>query len=107
MKWCDDLYIGHEAMDDKDNIVSKIKEGKMQFNIYVLAAPFNDTDVLDIYPSYVLLQKRYLNSELMIYGIAKGKEEAYDMTQLTIMDCFRATGQFKLKEYMKNNHSFT
>ena len=88
MKWCDDLYIGHEAMDDKDNIVSKIKEGKMQFNIYVLAAPFNDTDVLDIYPSYVLLQKRYLNSELMIY-------------------CFRATGQFKLKEYMENNHSFT
>mgnify|MGYP007098840663 FL=1 len=101
MKWCDDLYIGHEAMDDKDNIVSKIKEGN------VLAAPFNDTDVLDIYPSYVLLQKRYLNSELMIYGIAKGKEEAYDMTQLIIMDCFRATGQFKLKEYMKNNHSFT
>ena len=43
----------------------------------------------------------------MIYGIAKGKEEAYDMTQLIIMDCFRATGQFKLKEYMKNNHSFT
>lgn len=28
MKWCDDLYIGHEAMDDKDNIVSKIKRRK-------------------------------------------------------------------------------
>ena len=58
-----------------------------------------------LHPS--MIQKRYLNSELMIYGIAKGKEEAYDMTQVIIMDCFRATGQFKLKEYMKNNHSFT
>ena len=54
MKWCDDLYIGHEAMDDKDNIVSKIKEGKMQFKIYVLAAPFIVTDVVESYPSYGL-----------------------------------------------------
>lgn len=100
MRWYNDLYVGHRAMDNRQKIIDNINNGKPQFNKYVLALPFNDSDVLDIYPSYILLQKRYRNSELMIIGIADGIEETYDLIQLAIMDCYNDTGGFNMRDYI-------
>lgn len=100
MRWYKDLYVGLNAMENKETIIANIKEGKPQFNKFVLALPLNNHDILDIYPSYVLLQKAYRESSLMIVGIADGMEEAYDMVQLAIMDCYSETKGFNLKEFM-------
>lgn len=100
MRWYNDLYVGYNALDNKSDIIKKIKRGKPQMNKYVLALPLNDYDVLDIYPSYVLIQKWYRKSDLVIVGIAEGMEEAQDMLQLVIMDCFRDTGTVRVKDYI-------
>lgn len=106
MRWCDDLYIGDNALNSKEEIISNIKEGKFQFNKYVLALPFNEVDLLDIYPSYVLTQKRYMDSDIVIVGIAEGKEEAYDVIQLIIMDCYNKTNGFDVRQYIENKGVF-
>lgn len=100
MRWYDDLYIGYNLLEKRDKVVKNIKKGKSMFNKYVLTLPMNDYDVLDIYPSYVLMQKWYRYSDMVVVGIAEGKEEAMDMMQLIIMDCFQDTGGLKVKEYI-------
>lgn len=100
MRWYNDLYVGYNLLDKKRQIVRKIKNGKPQFNKYVIALPFNDYDVLDIYPSYVLAQKWYKESDMVIVGIAEGMEEAMDMVQLIIMDCLDETGEVKVKKFI-------
>jgi hypothetical protein len=100
MKWYNDLYVGYNLLDKKRQVMKKIKNGKQQFNKYVIALPFNDYDVLDIYPSYVLTQKWYLKSDIVIVGIAEGREEAMDMMQLIIMDCFNKNGDVNVKKYI-------
>ncbi|MFQ9515140.1 MAG: hypothetical protein ACLRZ9_04850 [Eubacterium sp.] len=100
MRWYDDLYVGYNLLDRKRQIMRKIKNGKVQFNKYVIALPFNDYDVLDIYPSNILIQKWYKDSDMVIVGIAEGMEEAMDMMQLIIMDCLNATGDVKVKKYI-------
>lgn len=100
MRWYKDLYIGYNLLDKKRQVIRKIKNGKPQFNKYVIALPFNDYDVLDIYPSYVLMQKFYKESDMVIVGICEGMEEALDMMQLIIMDCLSDTGGVKVKEYI-------
>jgi len=50
MRWYDDLYVGYNLLDKKRQVMWKIKRGKQQFNKYVITLPFNDYDVLDIYP---------------------------------------------------------
>lgn len=100
MRWYNDLYVGYNLLDKKRQIMRKIKNGKPQFNKYVIALPINDYDVLDIYPSYVLTQKWYKDSDLVIVGIAEGMEEAMDMMQLIIMDCLKDTGDLKVKKYI-------
>ena len=93
MRWYDDLYVGYNLLDKKRQVMWKIKRGKQQFNKY---------DVLDIYPSNVLTQKWYKDSDIVIVGIAEGREEAMDMVQLIIMDCLNSTGGCKVKDYILN-----
>lgn len=100
MRWYNDLYVGYSLLDKKRQVMKKIKNGKPQFNKYVIALPFNDYDVLDIYPSNVLTQKWYRESDMVIVGIAEGKEEAMDMMQLIVMDCLGETGGLKVKQYI-------
>lgn len=100
MRWYNDLYVGYNLLDRKRQIIRKIKNGKPQFNKYVIALPFNDYDVLDIYPSNVLIQKWYKDSDMIIVGIAEGMEEAMDMVQIIIMDCLNETGDLKVKKYI-------
>lgn len=100
MRWYEDLYVGYNLLDKKNQVIKKIKNGKMQINKYVITLPFNDYDVLDIYPSCVLTQKWYKDSDMVVVGIAEGMEEAMDMVQLIIMDCLNEIGEIKVKKYI-------
>ena len=100
MRWYSDLYVGYNLLEKKREVVKKIKKGKPMINKYVIALPLNDYDVLDIYPSGVLVQKWYRDSDMVVVGIAEGKEEAMDMVQLIIMDCMSETGNLRVKDYI-------
>lgn len=101
MRWYEDLYVGYGLLNTKRQVMRKIKNGKPQLNKYVLTLPCNDYDTLEIYPAGVLTQKWYRESELVIVGIAEGKEEAMDMMQLIIMDCLQDTGSVNVKKYIE------
>lgn len=95
----ENMYVGEKAAEKKKDIIRKIKKGKVQFGKYVLALPFNDSDVLDIYPSAILVQKHYMDSDLFVVGIADGKKEADELMQTMLMDCYKETGGFDLRYY--------
>lgn len=100
MRWFKDLYVGYNILTEQNRIVEEIKRGEFQIAIYVLTLPENDYDVLEIYPSNVLIQKKYKDSDMVVVGIAGGKEEALDMMQLVIMDCYEDTGDVNVKKYI-------
>lgn len=86
MRWYEDLYVGYNLLDKKRQVIRKIKNGKPQLNKYVITLPQNDYDTLEIYPSNILNQKWYRDSDMVVVGITEGMEEAMDMIQLIIMD---------------------
>ena len=49
-----------------------------------------------------LLRNGIRDSDIVIVGIAEGREEAMDMVQLIIMDCLNSTGGCKVKDYILN-----
>lgn len=100
MKWFEDLYIGYNLLDKKNQVIKKIKKGKPMFNKYVITLPQNDYDTLELYPSNVLIQKWYMHSDMVVVGIAEGKEEALDMMTLIIMECYERTGGCKVKDFI-------
>lgn len=100
MKWYKDLYIGEKAKENINKTIHMIRHGKLQFNKFVLTLPSNNHDVLDIYPASILIQRRYMNSDMTIIGIAEGMDEAKELMQTIIMECYNSTGDFDLKEYI-------
>ena len=100
MRWYEDLYVGYNLLDKKRQVIRKIKNGKPQLNKYVITLPQNDYDTLEIYPSNILNQKWYRDSDMVVVGITEGMEEAMDMIQLIIMDCLNDTGEVKVKKYI-------
>lgn len=102
MKWYKDLYVGYNLLERKQEVVQKVIEGKIQFNIFVIALPENGYDTLEIYPSHVLTQNYYKMCEMMILGICYGKEEALDMMKLIIDDCMEETGSVDVRKYISD-----
>lgn len=97
MRWYKRLYVGKTAQSNKRQIISKIKKNKFQMGIYVLALPANDENVLDIYPVYTLLQPHYRKADLFVVGIAKGREEAFELVTTIVMEAKELTGSYKVK----------
>ena len=69
----------------------------------MITLPVNDANALEIYPSYILLQKYYRKKKLMVVGISQGYDEALEVMQDILMDCYNETGQF-LVRHMVERH---
>ena len=47
-----------------------------------------------------MIQKWYHKSDMVVIGIAKGREEALDMMTLIIMECLEKKGNVNVKKYI-------
>lgn len=104
MRWYDKLYIGEIAKKKEKTILAKIRNHKFQFGVFVITLPANDNNVLDIYPSHILLQPYYKKQNMMILGIACGNDEALEVVQDIIMDSYQTTGDFRIKDFIESVH---
>ena len=64
----------------------------------MITLPVNEANALEIYPSYVLLQKYYRKKKLTVVGISQGYDEALEVMQDILMDCYNETGQFLVRQ---------
>lgn len=103
MKWYNNLYVGEKAKRRKHKIIMKTITRKPQIGIYYITLPLNDANSLEIYPSYILLQKHYRKQKMLIIGISEGYDEALLLTQEIIMDCYNKTGQFLVRKMINAN----
>lgn len=93
------LYLDDEISKNKRKIIKNLKHNKLTLSVYVMVLSENEDDQLDIYPSYVLLQKVYRDRELTVVGIASDMENSKGLLVKMTEDCLKETGKVSLKEY--------
>ena len=104
MKISKNVVFGEIASLKKRKIVRALKRKKFIFDVFVITIPKNNNGILEIYPAYVLYQEVFEDISKYIIGIAKGKDEAYDMVSSFVMECYNTTGSFAVKDYfMRGN----
>ncbi len=101
MKWYNNLYVGHRAERRRHKIIKQAIRNKPQLGVYFITLPVNENNSLEIYPSYVLLQNHYRKKEMFIVGIGEGREEALEVMEQIIMDCYKQTGQFLVRKMIE------
>ncbi len=103
MEWYNNLYIGKNAKRRKHKIIMRVIRRKPQIGIYLITLPVNEANSLEIYPSYILLQKYYRKKKMMVVGISEGYDEALQIMQDIIMDCYNETGQFLVSRMIEKH----
>lgn len=88
------LYVGDKASKRRFAILQGIRQKKIQPEVYVIIPPQNGNNVLDIYPSAMLLLPPYQDQEYMVIGIAVTYWEALDVARRIVDDMYRKTGGF-------------
>jgi hypothetical protein len=100
MTWYNDLYVGESIVHKKKKIIWKIRHNAGQLDIYVIALASNDANLLDIIPSWELLQKGYPKQQMHVVGLAKGYDEALEVAASIIDEVYRKTGTFAVRRYL-------
>ncbi|MBQ3584644.1 MAG: hypothetical protein IJA27_08020 [Lachnospiraceae bacterium] len=101
MKWYNHLYVGENAKKRKHKIIMRAIRHKPQVGVYMITLPMNENDALDIFPSYILLQKHYKKKNVFVVGIGEGREETLQLMQEIILDCYHKTGQFLVRKMIE------
>lgn len=101
MKWYNNLYVGSCADRRRHKIIKKAIRNKPQIGVYFITLPVNENNSLEIYPSYILLQNHYRKKNMFVVGIGEGKEEALEVMEQIIMDCYNKTGQFLVRKMIE------
>ncbi len=101
MQWHKRIYFNKD-IKNKRRIISNIKKGKLQYPAFVIALPLSNDGILELYPAYVLLQPAYKKSDLYIIGISDDKNKALNIMASIIMECYNATGNFNISDYIRN-----
>ena len=101
LKWREDYYVG-EGIKDAEKTKKRIDAGKVALGVYLVTLSENPGNLLEIIPSYMLIQKSYYAKCPEIIGMAKGKDEATDLAVDIVKNIYGETGAFQVKEYFKN-----
>lgn len=99
--WSEKLYIGKKAEKNIKRVQKKLENGKLVPEYFLITKPSNESNLFDILPTAELLFPYYKRQELLVYGLAKSKEEAEELVVSMLEDVYRETDGLCCKEYFK------
>ena len=101
LKWMKNYYIGNDVKNPT-RIRARITAGKFVPDIYIITLSDNPGNILEFFPAGMLVQRGARATCPLIIGMARGKSGAIQMVQDMIEQVYTETGNFKIKEYLKN-----
>ena len=104
MDWYQEFYAGESIAGKKEKVKQKILRNAGMVNIYVITLSSNPENLLDIIPSWELMQNCYPKSELLVVGVDRGYENAIELASVIIMDVYQETGTFQIRDYFLEKH---
>lgn len=101
MKAVKGLYVGDSAKKDKKKILRGLEKKELQPFVYVITLPVSRHGVLDIMPAFTLKYPFFFKGrDVRIVGIAKGRNEAFNLSAKIALDTYNATGGFDVGEFL-------
>ncbi len=95
------LYLGNGIdREHLDKLKSRLRRKPMLTSVCLLILSDNESDQLDIVYSKQLAQPVYGEYPLKIAGMARTKEEAYELVSQIVEDCLSARKDCAIKEFL-------
>ncbi len=101
LRWQEGYRVG-ENVRKPEKIKRRLDAGKYVHGIYLLTLSENPANIMDVIPADMLIQKSFCRICPPIIGMAGDKEEALEMVKNLVDEVYRATGAFRITEYIEN-----
>ncbi|MEY8390762.1 hypothetical protein AALA98_05205 [Lachnospiraceae bacterium 45-W7] len=99
-----DFYTGESIAGKKEKVKWKILHNAGQLDIYVIALGSNPQNLMDIIPSWELMQKYYPSHDTLVIGVDKGYDNAMELAGKIVVDVFQKTGNLNIRDYFLQKH---
>ena len=100
IKFYCDLYVSECWREKKNKIIKKLKENRIQPQVYIVALSQGDQNELEFFSSILLKQHVFDNAEVFGVGIANGYDEALFMVRDITKQIYTETGTADLRKYI-------
>lgn len=86
-------------------IKRKIKKGSLRLNLFLVTLPVGTQGILEVYWYPELLQTFYrqIEEELIVVGIARNREDAFELVKQIIADAGFQEGNIQIDAFFKEN----
>ncbi|WP_153064136.1 hypothetical protein [Vallitalea guaymasensis] len=104
MEYADNIYISKEINDKKTNkIFRKLKRRKHIRDVYFLTCIEESKNPMEILLSTELYRLEDKGNDILIIGIAKGRDNAFELVRDIYDDVYTSSSTVNLKSYFKTS----
>lgn len=101
MKFCEKLYWGEKAEKEQKKLIKALKRKKNFVpSMYVITPASNGENLLDVLDAFSLLNPVTEYKNLLVVGVALGKDEALELVRLIVDETYRELGTVDIKKYL-------
>ena len=95
-----DLYVSECWQEKKEKIIKKLRQNRLQPQVYVIALSQGKQNHLEFFSSMLLKQHVYKNTGLFVVGIAAGYDEALSITEEIADHVYRETAGADIRRFV-------
>lgn len=101
IKFYCDLYVSECWQEKKEKIMKKLRENRLQPQVYVIALSQGEQNHLEFFSSLLLKQRVFRHGELFVVGIADGYDEALYLVEQITDHVYRETGGADIRRFVR------
>lgn len=101
MDWYSRLYVSDDLKEKKEKLINKIEHGTGTPGVYLVTAPSNKQNLLDIFQADQLLWPVMHRLCPIIIGMTRSYDEAVQMASSLILEAHEKTGNFQVEPYLR------
>ncbi|MBQ1901770.1 MAG: hypothetical protein II169_04390 [Lachnospiraceae bacterium] len=99
MRWHNNLYV--RSIKSVERVKWKIEHKAGLVEVYVITLSRRKGSLLEIYPSYTLMQSHIRSQDLYIVGLARGYRNALELVRSIIEEVYNETGSLRVDLFFK------
>ena len=94
------LYVSECWQKKKGKIVKRLKENKLQPQVYVITLSQGEQNQLEFFSSVLLKQSIFEHSKLFVIGIADGYDEELFLVEEIVQDVYQETKSANARQFL-------
>lgn len=105
IKFYCDLYISECWKDKKDKILKKLRQNRLQPQVYIVTLSQGRQNHLEIFSSVLLKQNVFKNERLFVLAVVFGYEEALSYVRSLTDYVYQTTGDADIRRFLIEHQS--